>query len=102
MLKNHALSLIFIVLLVAITSIIYYYLQLMNEKASLNSLLNQHITLQNQSGRSMANGLASDLSSIMDTIEKAAHLESQRYAILSNPEINTISNSTSKSDVKLP
>jgi signal transduction histidine kinase len=87
------MSLIFIVFLVAITSIIYYYLQLTNEKASLNTLLNQHITLQNQSGRSLANGLASDLSSIMDIIENAAHLESQRYAILSNPEINTLSNS---------
>ena len=78
MLKIHAMSLIFIVLLVAITSIIYYYLQQMNERASLDSLLNQYITLQNQTGRSIANGLASDLNSIRDMTEKAAHLESHK------------------------
>ena len=94
MLKIHAISLIIIVLIVAVANSVYFYLQQVNEKASLDSLLDQHIALQNQTGKSIANSLGADLSSMMDMIENVAHLESEIYAISFTPQFSNISNST--------
>ena len=78
MLKIHIISLIIIFCLVAIASIVYFYLQQLNEKAALDSLLAQHIALQKQSGESIANGISSDLSSLMDMMQNVAHIESEK------------------------
>ncbi len=94
MLKIHAVSLIVIVLMVAMANLVYFYLQQLNEKAALDSLLNQHIALQNQTGKSIANSLSTDLGTMMDMIENVAHIESEKYAISSAPQYNNISNST--------
>jgi signal transduction histidine kinase len=94
LLKIHAVSLIVIVLMVAIANLVYFYLQQLNEKASLDSLLNQHIALQNQTGKSIANSLGTDLGNMMDIIENVAHLESEKYAISVAPQYNNISNNT--------
>ena len=94
MLKIHAVSLIIIVLMVGIANLVYFYLQQVNEKASLDSLLYQHIALQNQTGKSIANSLGTDLGTMMDMIENVAHIESEKYAMSSAPQYNNISNST--------
>ncbi|WP_458742767.1 sensor histidine kinase [Candidatus Nitrosocosmicus sp. T] len=88
------ISLIIIVSMVAIANLVYFYLQQVNEKASLDSLLNQHIALQNQSGKSIANSIGTDLGTMMNMIENVAHLESEKYVISSAPQYNNISNST--------
>ncbi len=94
MLKIHAISLIIIVSMVAVANVVYFYLQQVNEKASLDSLLTQHIALQNQSGKSIANSIGTDLGTMRDMIEKVAHLESEKYAISFAPQNNNLSNST--------
>ena len=80
--------------MVAVANVVYFYLQQVNEKASLDSLLSQHIALQNQSGKSIANGIGADLGTMRDMIEKVAHLESEKYAISFSPQHNNMSNST--------
>ena len=94
MLKIHAISLIVIVSMVAVANVVYFYLQQVNEKASLDSLLTQHIALQNQTGKSIANSIGTDLGTMRDMIEKVAHLESEKYAISFAPQHDNLSNST--------
>ncbi len=81
--------------MVALANLVYFYLQQVNEKASLGSLLNQHIALQNQTGKSIASSLGTDLGTMMNMIENVARLESEKYAISVAPQYNNISNSTS-------
>lgn len=81
--------------MVAIANFVYFYLQQVNEKATLDSLLNQHIALQNQTGKSIANSLGTDLSSMRDLMENVAHLESEKYAISNALQFSNISNSNS-------
>ena len=102
MLKIHATSIIIIVIMVALANFVYFYLQQVNEKATLDSLLTQHIALQNQTGMSIANSLGTDLGIIRDLIENVAHLESEKYTISFAPQFSNISNSHFKSPAKIP
>ncbi|KAA2280372.1 sensor histidine kinase [Candidatus Nitrosocosmicus agrestis] len=63
---------------------IYFYLQQTNEKDALKTLLIQHISMQNQSGKSIANGISSDLNSIYKMIENVAHIQALKEKFNSN------------------
>lgn len=76
MLKIHLVSLAFIISLVVISNIVYFYLQEQNEKDALNGLLVQHVSLQNQSGKSITTSISSDLNSLLNMIENVAQMES--------------------------
>lgn len=75
MLKIHLVSLAFIISLVVISNIVYFYLQEQNEKDALNGLLVQHVSLQNQSGKSITTSISSDLNSLLNMIENVAQME---------------------------
>jgi signal transduction histidine kinase len=61
-------------------------LQQQNEEDALNSLLLQHIALQNQSGISISNSISSDLNSMMEMIENVGQLQAMKYIIENNSQ----------------
>ncbi len=75
MLKIHLVSLAFIISLVVISNVVYFYLQEQNEKDALKGLLVQHVSLQNQSGKSITNSISSDLNSMLKMIENVAQMK---------------------------
>ena len=87
MLKIHLVSLVLIVSLVIISNVVYFYLQEQNEKDALNSLLMQHVSLQNQSGKSITNSISSDLHSMLQLIENVAQMEAMKNIVKSDPHL---------------
>lgn len=84
LLKIHLVTLATVISLVVISNLIYFSLQQINEKNALATLLNQHIILQNQTGKSIANGISSDLNSIYKMIENVAQIQAIKETLYGN------------------
>lgn len=84
LLRIHLVTLATVISLVVISNLIYFSLQQINEKNALASLLNQHIILQNQTGKSIANGISSDLNSIFKMIENVAQIQAIKETVYGN------------------
>jgi len=74
---------------------VYFYLQQQNEKDALNGLLAQHISLQNQSGKSIANSISSDLNSLLMMIKNVAQMESMKNIVKNEPAVTNGNENTS-------
>jgi signal transduction histidine kinase len=84
LLRIHLITLITVVSLVVISNLIYFSLQQINEKNALASLLNQHALLQNQTSKSIANGISSDLDSMFKMIENVAQIQALKETLIAN------------------
>ena len=80
-------SLALIISLVIISNVVYFYLQEQNEKDALNSLLMQHVSLQNQSGKSITNSIGSDLNSMLKMIEDVAQIEALKNVVKNDSQL---------------
>lgn len=90
------ISLALIISLVIVCNIVYFYLQQQNEKDALSGLLGQHVSLQNQSGKSISNSISSDLDSILLMIENVAQIEAMK-SLVENDALLTTSNTNESS-----
>ncbi|WP_148686631.1 sensor histidine kinase [Candidatus Nitrosocosmicus hydrocola] len=88
MLKIHLVSLALIISLVIVSNIIYFYLQEQNEKNALDSLLVQHVSLQNQSAKSITNSIGSDLNSMLKMIENVAQMEAMKNIVKNDSQLS--------------
>ena len=83
LLRIHLVTLVSIVSMVVVSNILYFYLQQNNEEEIQKSLLTQYIALQNQSGKSIQNGISSDLNSILKMIENVAQMQALKDKLTS-------------------